>query len=418
MQHFRTLLVSVAALLIAVSVHAQNVVTNWNAIASTAIVTTGGEAAGASGVWFAYTSIAMYDAVNAVHHRRFKPFYYSDNPWGDASDEAAAAAAAHRVLVNYFPAQAAALDAQFQMSLTAISSPPRAKAKGVEIGEAAATALISERTGDGLNAKIPYTPGSGPGLWEPDPPSAPPVTPWLGQMRPFTMRSAGQFLPDGPTALASEEWVADYNLTRLVGDANSTLRTPGQTEIGLFWVMHTGQQYSQVFNDLAQHYNLDLLASARLLAILWTGYADAGIGCFNAKYHYNFWRPAGAIHAGGDNPELVADPMWTSLAPTPNHPEYPAAHACLTSAVTNLVADFFGTRKVHVVIDSTSLSDGIHTHTFENTGDWLNEVYWARMFAGFHFNHSLQDGEALGRHVAHQLFKNNFRPEDDPREHE
>ncbi len=395
--------------------NAQNPVTDWNTIASMTIVTNGGEGPGASGVWFAYASIAMYDAVNTIHHARFKPFYYRGFAHRDASDGAAAAAAAHRILVNYFPTQKTSLDAQFQNSLNAIDASPQAKTEGVDVGEAAAAALLTERTGDGLKADVPYTPGSGPGAWQPHPLTAPPVTPWLGQMRPFTMRSNDQFLPDGPTALASEEWVADYNVTRLFGDANSTLRTAGQTEIGLFWTMHTAKQYSVVFNTLAQHYNLDLMDSARLLAMLWTGYADAAIGCFNGKYHYSFWRPQGAIPAGGDNPDLVADPLWTSLAATPNHPEYPAAHACLTSAVTHLVADYFGTRKVQVTVPSTVFSDGVHTHTFEDTGDWLNEVYWARMFAGFHFNHSLQDGEELGRQVAHQLFENYFHPEHDDR---
>lgn len=404
-----------AAFTTAMSSTAQNAVTDWSTIASTAIVTNGGEGPGASGVWFAYTSIAMYDAVNTVHHAKFKPFYYSGFVRGDASDAAAAAAAAHRILVSYFPTQQSSLDAGFQNSLKAINASPQAKSEGVQVGEDAAAALLSKRTDDGLNAAVPYTPGSGPGAWQPQPPTAPPVTPWLGQMRPFTMESNHQFLPDGPTALSSQEWVADYNLTRLFGDANSTLRTPGQTEIGLFWTMHTAKQYSATFNNLVQHYNLDLMESARLLAMLWTGYADAAIGCFNGKYHYGFWRPQGAIPAGGDNPDLAADPLWTSLAPTPNHPEYPAAHACLTGAVTELVADYFGTRKVHVTISSSVFSDGVHTHTFEDTGDWLNEVYWARMFAGFHFNHSLQDGGQLGKQVAHQLFANYFLPERDDR---
>ncbi len=416
MPHLRAALLTAAALSITVVANAQNAVTNWNAIASTAIVTNGGVGPGASGVSFAYASIAVYDAVNATHNRRFEPFYYWGPSRPEASDQAAAAAAAHRVLVHYFPAQQAGLDAQLQASLAAINATPRAIKEGVEVGEAAAAALISERTGDGLNANVPYNEPSAPGVFEPNPPGSAPVTPWLGKMRPFTMRSASQFLPDGPTALSSEEWVADYNVTRLFGGATSDLRTPAQTEIGLFWTAHTGAQYGAAFNDLAEHYSLDLLDSARLLAMLWTGYADAAIGCYNGKYTYNFWRPIGAIPAGGGDPThpgLVADPAWKSLAATPNHPEYPAAHACLTGAVSSLVADFFGTRKVHVVVKSTVFSDGIHTHTFENTGDWANEVYWARIFAGFHFNHSLQDGATLGKQVAHQLFRDHFRLEHD-----
>ncbi len=395
----------------AASLFAQNVITEWNTIASTAIVSNGGAAPGASGVWFAYASIAVYDAVNAVHRRQFEPFYYRGSAASEASDEAAALAAAHRVLVYYFPAQQTTLDAQFGASLSAVTNTPRAKTEGVRAGEAAAEALISERTGDGLNANVIYSEPSGPGVWEPNPPGSSPVTPWLGQMRPFTMRSADQFLPDGPTGLTSEEWVADYNVTHLFGGAVSDVRTAAQTEIGLFWTAHTGAQYSQVFNGLVQHYNLDLSDSARLMAILWTGYADAAIGCFNGKYTYHFWRPWAAIPAGGANSELVADPIWKPLGTTPNHPEYPAADACITGAVTDLVADYFHTRKVHVVVNSTVFSDGVHMHTFEDTGDWLNEVYWARIFAGFHFNHSLQDGAELGRQVAHQLVENHFRAE-------
>ncbi|MBV9039023.1 MAG: vanadium-dependent haloperoxidase [Acidobacteriaceae bacterium] len=416
MQYLRISLLSAVALLTSARASAQNVVTDWNTIASTTIVSNAGQPIAASGVYFAYASIAVYDAVNAVHHHKFQPFYYSGHAPGGASDEAAAVAAAHRVLVNYFPAQQTNLDAQFNNSLSAIVADSRAKAEGVDAGEAAAAALISERAGDGLNANVPYTPGSGPGVWQPTTPGfLPAATPWLGQMRPFTMRSAGQFLPGGPTSLTSEEWVADYNVTRLFGDVNSTLRTPAQSEIGLFWTAHTGQQYSRTFNSLVQHYNLDIMDSARLLATLWTGFADGAIGCFNGKYTYSFWRPVTAVRAGGDNPELTADANWTPLATTPNHPEYPAAHACISGTVTNLVADFFGTRKVHVVVDSTVFNDGVHTHTFENTEDWLNEIYWARIFAGFHFNHSLQDGEALGRQVASQLFANHFGLEHGPK---
>ncbi|MBV8729324.1 MAG: vanadium-dependent haloperoxidase, partial [Acidobacteriia bacterium] len=394
-----------------------NVVTDWNSIASTAIVTTAGEGPGASSVWFAYTSIAVYDAVNAVRGRKFQPFYYFGSAAREASDEAAALAAAHRVLVNYFPAQQTTLDAQYTTSLNALVSTPRAKTEGIAVGEAAARALISERAGDGLNASVAYNEPSGPGVWEPNPPGSAPVTPWLGQMRPFTMRSADQFLPDGPTALSSEEWVADYNLTRLYGGVNSDLRTPTQTEIALFWTTHPGSQYTATFNGLAQFYKLDLLDSARMMAMLWTGYADSIIGCFNGKYTYNFWRPWAAVPAGAGNSEAIADPTWKPLGSTPNHPEYPSAHGCVAGALTSLVADYFHTRKVHVVTTSSVFSDGVHTHTFEDVGDWLNEIYWARIFAGFHFNHSMQDGIELGRQVAHQLVQNHFGVDDTGNRH-
>jgi hypothetical protein len=146
-----------------------------------------------------------------------------------------------------------------------------------------------------------------------------------------------------------------------------------------------------------------------MMAMLWTGVADAVIGCFNAKYKYGFWRPVTAIQAGGGNAGTPADPTWVSLGTTPNHPEYPAAHGCATGAATTLIASFFGTTRVHVVTDSLAFTDGVHQHVFEDTRDWMDEVFWARMYAGFHFYHSLEAGRQLGETVAQGVARNHFR---------
>jgi hypothetical protein len=398
-----------AAWLSGIPTPAQNVVTDWNGIASTTIVAKGGKPSATSSVWFAYASIAVYDAVNAIHGQ-FQPFYYTGNAPQGASDEAAAAAAAHRVLVNYFPAQQPTLDGMFQVSLAKIAAARDEKMAGIAVGEAAAAALIAARAGDGLEAKVPYTPGSGPGVWQPTPPKfAPALTPWLAQMQPFTMTSASQFLPGGPTALTSEEWTDDYNQVRILGEVDSAVRTPAQSEIGLFWTEHTGQQYARTFGYLAENYNLDVMEAARMMAILWTGFADAAIGCWNAKFTYNFWRPVTAIQAGGGKTELMADADWTPLGTTPSHPEYPAAHGCVTGSVSSLIRGYFRTRKVHIVVDSVAFSDGVHTHTFEDTRDLFEEVFWARIYAGFHYHHSLEDGGNLGRQVSRQLIRHHFR---------
>lgn len=386
---------------------AQNVVTDWNAIALSTI--NQGNKTSDAFLYFAYASIAVYDATNSVD-RRFRPFYFTGVTNRYASDEAAAVSAAHTVLVHYFPDQKGTLDAQFARSLGAIVASSQAKRAGVEAGIAAGQTLIAERTGDGLEADITYTPGTAPGDWQHTPPAfLPPANPWLQFMRPFTMKSTSQFLPRGPYPLSNEQWVADYNLTRLFGESNSSVRTPKQTEIGLFWTDVPFYQDARAWTYLVQNYRLDVPDSARLMAILWTGLSDGLIGCFNGKYTFGFWRPVTAIQAGGANPELTADPGWTPLGITPNHPEYPAAHACGTSAVSHLVADYFGTTNVHIVVDSTVFSDGVHTHTFNNTADWLDEVFWARIYAGFHFHHSLQDGVELGTRVSRQLFQDNFQ---------
>jgi hypothetical protein len=277
------------------------------------------------------------------------------------------------------------------------------------VGEAAAAAVISARNGDGLEANVPYVPGSGPGVWIPTPPAfASAATPWLGQMRPFTMSTAADFRPDGPTPLGSEPWKRDYNLTRLLGGANSMWRSPQESEIGLFWTEHPVQQYARVFGYLADNYGLSVPDTAKLMAMLWTGYADSIIGCFEAKYTYGFWRPVTAIPAGGGNSDLQADSAWLPLAATPNHPEYPAAHGCAAGAVSTLIAGYFGTTKTHIVVDSVAFQDGLHTHTFEDTRDLADEVFWARIYAGFHYHHSLEDGGQLGTTIAREILRAHF----------
>ena len=398
------------------TIHAGNVVTDWNTIASTTIVTNGGKNPAASAVWFAYSSLAVYDAVNAITGQH-QPFYYRFAAPANASTGAAAVAAAHRVLVNYFPSQQTALDSQFTTSLAGVADGGD-KTAGVAVGEAAAMAVINARLGDGLEANISYTPGLGPGAWIPTPPAyAAPAVPWLGQMRPFTMRAAADFLPDGPTALSSEDWKRDYNLTRIYGGTASTIRSAAETEIGVFYTEHTGQQYARMFNTLATANNLGVEDAARMMAMLWTGYADAAIGCFNAKYKFGFWRPVTAIPAGGGNTglpvsptDLTADPTWTPAGgATPAHPEYPAAHGCVTGAVSNLIADFFGTTRVAIAVDSKAFTDGLHQHAITDTRDLMDEVFWARIYAGFHFYHSLEAGRQLGLSVAGQIVRNHFR---------
>jgi hypothetical protein len=404
---------TLAAALVAIhctcTLSAQNVVIDWNSIASTTIVTNAKEASGTSGVWFAYVQLAVYDAVNAIDHQ-YQPYVFTAQAPAGASKDAAAVAAAHRILVNYFPAQQASLDVQFTASLSAISDTGADIAAGASVGEQAARALIAARANDGLLANVPYAPPLGLGFWQPTPPAfAKPITPWLGQMVPFTMTSAGQFFPDeGPTPLDSQQWIDDYTQVRTLGAVNSTVRTPQQTEIGLFWTEHTGQQYARAFRKLATQQELDTAQTARLMAMLWAGFADSVISCWNAKFSFSFWRPVTAIRAGGGNPALTGDPLWTPLGATPAHPEYPAAHGCVTGAVSTILASYFGTPNLQFSVDSLVTQT---VHTFNSTGDLLAEVEDARIYAGFHYHHSVVQGKVLGTKVAHQLARNFFVPE-------
>lgn len=394
------------ALLLAASLSAQNVVSQWNAIASTAIVANAKESPAASGVWFAYVHLAVFDAVNAIDHR-FQPYLFTTNPPAGANMDAAAVAAAHRILVNYFLSQQTTLDSAYDASVAAISDTPANISAGLAVGEASAQALITARANDGLLADVSYTPPVGPGYWLPTPPAfGPAVTPWLGQMVPFTMPDPAQFFPDeGPYTLDSPRWIHDYNQVMALGALNSTVRTPQQTEIGLFWTEHTGQQYARAFQNLATQKGLGDSDTARLMAMLWAGFADAGIGCWNAKFTFSFWRPVTAIPVGGGNPDLTADPSWLPLGTTPSHPEYPAGHACVTGAVSTILAGYFGTPKLAFSVDSLVTNT---THNFTGTSDLAHEVENARIYAGFHYHHSVIQGRVLGLKVGHQLTQQYF----------
>jgi PAP2 superfamily len=416
---------------------AQNAVTFWNSVAvSTAVRAK--STAGMTGIFLAYSNLAAFDALNAIHPR-FQA-YGGIMPLGspDASESAAVAAAIHDVLVHYFPAQAVSdptstppfvgLDERYAKYLASLSDNPTAIAQGVTVGEQAAAALIALRDGDGIfgvNTYVFQTPG--PGVYQPTPPFPYPgaQTPWIANMKPFTMSASDQFLPDeGPTPLDSEEWVEDYNRTKAWGSLTNSLRNDEQTTIGLFWTPNAGPPFTSMLTDLATTHGLGTLDSARLFAMTWTGYGDAFIGCMNAKYHFNFWRPVTAIREGGGNADLIADPNWTPLATTPNHPEYPAAHGCATGAVSTVVALYFGTPDVVLHVTATyavpaALGGGTVTATrnFGSTKDLLREVQAARIYGGMHFHHSIVQGTVLGQKVARQLVSNYFkplRPKDDP----
>jgi hypothetical protein len=395
--------------------HGSNPVLDWDQIAiATALagnqtISPGSATPGGSSIYMTYVHLAVFNAITAINHRYHSYGPRLDGP-RDASKEAAVISAAYQTLLHYFPDQAATLLTQYNTSLLVIPN-GNERDNGVAVGQAAAAQLIALRSQDGRGASVSYTYPTAPqpGIWVPTPPGfLPPLTPWVAQMTPFTMTSAGQFLPkDGPTDLGSRLWVQDYNETKTLGSASSTVRTPQQTEIGLFWTAHAGNQYAGAFRQLAADHHLSTSESAHMFALLWTTYSDAYIGCFNAKYHFSFWRPVTAIQNGDidGNPDTVADPTWLPLGTTPNHPEFPAAHGCVTGAVARAVESYFGTPHVKVTVSSSVTGT---THVFYNTRDWQQEVFNARIYAGFHFRHSLHEGFKLGHRVADQASRSFF----------
>ena len=310
---------------------AMNAVSDWHTNMESAVVVTGKKSPTVAFVYFAYADVAMYDAVNSIDGR-FQPFaVHVDAPRG-ASKDAAASVAAHDVLVHYLPLQQATLDADLQVSLSAIADGP-AKADGIAVGHEVAAQWLTLRSGDGLEAPVVLPlPNPGPGMWQPvptypqpNPTTPPPVAEWQAQFKPFALRSADQFLEHvpPPPALTSATFTRDFNLTKSYGALNSTLRTAQQTEIGLFWSDNPAAQYSRALRGLVESERLDTADAARLGAMSFVALADSATACMNAKYHYFFWRPLTAIRNAdsGGNPNTVADPNWVPLDVTPQHPE-------------------------------------------------------------------------------------------------
>jgi hypothetical protein len=390
---------------------AQNAVTDWNAIAITqarASTAPGASAAGSTNVYVAYVELAVYNAVVGIQGG-YQPYEYTVTAPPGASADAAAIEAAYRTLLYLLPDRAAALTTAYNASMAGIPD-GAAKLDGQSVGLDSANDLIALRSGDGRGVPWPYSFPSAPepGVWILTPGAAAPATPWMGQMRPFTFDDPSQFLPDEPPpALTSQTWTDDYNLTKTLGSKTSAVRTADQTEIGLFWTDHTSAQYGTMLRQLAMQENLSLLETARLLTFTTSSMADAFIGCFNAKYHFSFWRPVTAIRNGDidGNPDTVPDPTWTPLAVTPAHPEYPAAHGCVTGALTSALQSYFGTPHIQFAVSSAVTGT---THHFQDIHDLEKEVEWARIYAGFHYHHSLVQGFVLGHKVAHNSAVNYF----------
>jgi hypothetical protein len=366
-------------------------------------------------VYMAYVQAAVYDAVTKIEGR-YAPYHdFSADP-DDASPEAAVAAAARTTLDHYLPDQAASVDAQYVAYLASL--PSAGKAAGIAVGEAAANDIIALRSNDGRNAPAavygdPTLPVVA-GVWQVVPPATTAATPWLAFMRPFMLERPSQFRVAPPPDLGSKRYADDLNETKAYGAQNSAVRTPEQTATAYFWNANNINQDSQAFRDVASQHGLDLVDTARLLAMGEMVAADAAIACWDSKYHYLFWRPYTAIrHADLDgNPATEADPNWLPLLNTPNHPEYPAAHGCFTAALGEVVAKALHTRRIELTVSGATNGGTTLTTTrrFEMVKDLDREVVNARVWIGFHYRHSGIAGVRLGRDVAHWTLQRYFRP--------
>ena len=329
------------------------------------------------------------------------------------SAEAAVAAAAHRVLSHYLPAQATILDPAYIASLATIPD-GQAKTDGENTGRSVADRLIARRADDGFRAPVtPYVPPNPPvpGAWIPTAPT-PPGGQYLALMEPFSLQSADQFRPKGPPALSSQKWAREYNEVQAIGSNTSTTRTPEQTVAAQFWAESPMPQARGAFRKFVLDHQLDIVQAARFMAMISVTYADANIACFDAKYHYTFWRPITAIRAGDTdgNAATVGDATWTPLLPaTPNHPDYPSAHSCITPAAGRVIARFLGTQHIDYTVPSLT---GLGDRHYPRPKDLELDVGNARIWGGIHFRSAVDTGVRISEKVAHQVLSHHFERTD------
>jgi VCPO second helical-bundle domain len=412
-----------------------NTVAQWNQIAENTVVGSG--AFQSEGfIYMGYVSAAVYDAVVAIDGG-FEPYGPPITAPAGASVDCAVVEAAYRTLVHYFssfPGLVANLDVNYAEALSPLNlnGCTADGGAGTRVGLEAATSIIALRSRDGrmtpIGVSSPFpTLAPAPGVWRLTPPFLPPQVPWTGTMNRFVLGSVDQFLPDPPPSLSSNEWVEAFNEIKAYGSADSTARSDEQTRVAKFWSANVVRQYNRLGRDLVGA-RADLLTSARLMAMVDLVGADALMSALYAKYHYLLWRPVTAIDPSSvtadgfgpvpgyddGNPATVEQVGWRPLLTTPNHPEYPAAHGAISSAMAEVFGTFLGTNHTSLAIhgfDPAGPAGNLNAvRTFDTPNDERREIINARLWAGLHYRFSGVAGVVLGRNVAKYDLNHAFQP--------
>lgn len=409
-------LTSASLTLVLAAAPAANPVIDWNRTLLTIVRTPGAQPPTIHTTRsFAMLHAAIFDAVNSIS-RAYNPYLTQiEGAAPSASKEAAAAAAAHEVLINLYPGFQSLLDTQLEQSLASVAD-EAAKAEGVQIGQMVANRILQARSQDGANApQVPFIFGTAPGDYQSTPPNfpkQPQLTQWPG-VTPFALEKASQFRPGPPPALTSDNYTNSFNEVKSLGISNSATATPDQAVTGRFWNGAIQNYWNEIAQTAALDRKLKTAETARLFALLNLSLADSVIAFYDAKYTYRFWRPVTAIReaATDGNPETTADPNW--LPETDNtapDPSYPGAHAVISAAGSRVLIAFFGD---HFDLPVTSETLPGVTRSFRRFSDASREATFSRIFAGQHFRFDLTAGRRLGNDVAGFVLDHQLERRDD-----
>ncbi len=348
---------------------------------------------------YAILHAAIYDAVVSITQDA-PPYLFSVPAQRSARADAAAAVAGHDTLVALYPKMKAALDQQLTGELATIPD-GAGKQQGIQVGQAVATRLLAMRANDGSTAAPqPFVPGNQPGNYRLTPPKfmAPVFTNW-GDVTPFVLNNAAQFRPGPPPPLTSQAYAQALNEVKSLGQNTSTTRTADQTVIGKFWGGPIWNTWNEIAENAALAHHTNLETTARMFAVLNLSFADSTIAFYDAKYHYQLWRPVTAIREANTagNPAIVGNPNWTPLAVTALDPSYPAAHSTISAAGATVLSAFFGNQD-QIRVTSDVLPRVVRTFTSYN--DVATEAGLSRIYAGQHTRIDVGAGSELGHAVA------------------
>jgi PAP2 superfamily len=378
-----------------------NVITDWDmkAIAVAAPAPSGARE-------MAIVHIAMFDAVNSIE-RRYRPYLIQIPALKNISQDAAAATAAGTVLIALHPDKAGELKVALASYLAVIPDSD-GKLDGIKVGEAAAAKVLEARVHDGADAPDAYRLKTKPGVYVPT--STMVGSAWPN-LKPFVLRSPSQFRPGPPISLESNEWTADYNEIKEYGGKTSTKRLAQQTETARFWLTVGPPMYHQITRQVIAAKSMSIVDSARFMALYSVALTDAYISVFDAKYHYDFWRPITAIRNADidGNPETTPEANWEPIDNTPLHPEYPCAHCIESGAASAVIEYLLGSTEIPEVSMTSPTAPGV-THRWANLASFEDEIAEARICAGFHYRFSTRVGAAMGHKVGRYVVENVMQP--------
>lgn len=363
---------------------------------------------------------AIYDAVNGIV-RSHQPYRIQLDPPPAASAEAAAVGAAYAVMSVLYPSLRARSDDLYGRFLAAAPSAPdsgEARSRGLAYGEEIAGRMLASRAADGSQTEVPYIPSDAPGQWRRTPPFfRPPLTPHWRHVDPFCVPDVESFLPPPPPALDSVWYANALNEVKTIGSRTSSVRTPEQGQIAVFWsdFSYTSMppgHWHLIAASIARDRGNTLVENARMFALMSLAQADAAIVCWETKFRHNLWRPVTAIQRADEdgNPLTDADPAWEQLLPSPPFPAYSSGHSTFSKASAQVLTHFYATDAITFIATSDSLP-GVY-RTFHSLSECADEIGMSRIYGGFHYSFDNVQGKASGGRIGDHVYGNYLLPLD------